>query len=245
MTDDPYMDFAERYDWMKLNNPDRDEFFRNLFEKNKIKFVLDCACGTGHELILFSSFGCDVQGSDLSDSMLEQARKNLSKANFQIPLKKIDFRYLDKYFESQFDAVVCLTSAINEPLTDTNALKALSSMRSVLRGGGILVFDQGQTDATMQNPPKFDLIINERDYSRLFVMDYFDNQTEIHAFDFVHTETERDLHYNLFRIRTRLQDGWHEILNQVGFKKIEYFGDWLFTPYDKEQSKRLIVVAHK
>jgi hypothetical protein len=36
MTDDPYKDFAERYDWMKFKNPDRDEFFRNLFEKHEI-----------------------------------------------------------------------------------------------------------------------------------------------------------------------------------------------------------------
>ena len=123
MRDDPYKDFAERYDWMKLKNLDRDEFFRSLFKKHGVKNVLDCACGTGHELILFNSFGCAVQGSDLSDSMLEKAQKNLSEANLKIPLKKIDFRYLDEHYESQFDAVVCLTSAIAEPLTDTDTRK--------------------------------------------------------------------------------------------------------------------------
>jgi glycine/sarcosine N-methyltransferase len=100
MPEDPYKDFAERYDLMKLKNPDRDEFFRNLFEKHNVKTVLDCACGTGHELILFHSFGCHVQGSDFSDSMLEQARKNLSESNLEIPLKRIDFCYLDKHFKS-------------------------------------------------------------------------------------------------------------------------------------------------
>jgi ubiquinone/menaquinone biosynthesis C-methylase UbiE len=88
MTDDPYKDFAERYDLMKLKKPDRDEFFRNLFAKHNVKTVLDCACGTGHELILFHSFDCDVQGSDRSESMLKQARKNLSDANLQIPLEQ-------------------------------------------------------------------------------------------------------------------------------------------------------------
>ena len=132
MTADPYMDFAERYDWMKLNNPDRDEFFQKLFEKHNVKNVLDCACGTGHELILFDSFGCEVQGSDVSDSMLEQARKNLSDANLEIPLKKIDFRH------------------------------------------------------------------------------------------------------NLFRMRIRLQDGWQRMLNQVGFKEIEYCAKY-DTYYDTDQ----------
>jgi hypothetical protein len=35
------------------------------------------------------------------------------------------------------------------------------------------------------------------------------------------------------------------MLNQVGFRKIEYFGDWKFTPYDKDTSMRLIAVAEK
>jgi hypothetical protein len=82
----------------------------------------------------------------------------------------LDHHFIDD--TSQFDAVVCLTSAITEPLTDADALKTLSSMRGVLKDGGILVFDQGQTDAKMKNPSKFDLKLNERDYSRLFVMDY-------------------------------------------------------------------------
>jgi len=118
-------------------------------------------------------------------------------------------------------------------------------MRSVLKGGGILVFDQGQTDSKMKNPSKFDLILNERDYSRLFVMDYLEKQMEVHVFDFIHTETEKDFRHNLFRMRIRLQDGWYQMLNQVGFKKIEYFGDWKFTPYDKDDSMRLIAVAKK
>jgi glycine/sarcosine N-methyltransferase len=245
MIQDPYSDFARRYDWMKFKNPDRDEFFRSLFEKHNVKTILDCACGTGHELILFHSFGCDVQGSDISKSMLEQAQKNLSEAELQIPLKRIDFRYLDNHFRSEFDAVVCLTSAITEPLTESEALAALSSMRGVLKDGGILVFDQGQTDARMKNPSKFDLILNERDYSRIFVMDYSDKEMEVHVFDFVHTENERAFHHNLFRMRIRLKDEWQRLLNQVGFKKTEFFGDWKFTPYDKNTSMRLVAVAEK
>jgi hypothetical protein len=35
MLNDPYIGFAERYDWMKGQNPDRDLFFRKLFESHK------------------------------------------------------------------------------------------------------------------------------------------------------------------------------------------------------------------
>ena len=88
MKADPYKDFAEHYDWMKLDNPARDQFFKVLFEKHNVNNVLDCACGTGHELILFSSFGFEVQGSDISDSMLEQA-KNICVTMHKIGLETI------------------------------------------------------------------------------------------------------------------------------------------------------------
>ena len=68
---------------------------------------------------------------------------------------------------------------------------------------------------------------------------------EVHVFDFVHTESEKGFYHNLFRLRIRLQDEWHRMLNQVGFNKIEFFGDWKYTPYEKDTSMRLIAVAKK
>jgi len=137
MTKDPYQDFAERYDKMKFQNPAREKFFKSLFVKYNITTVLDCACGTGQDLILFHSFGFGVHGSDLSGAMLAQARKNITEAKLSIPLEKVDFRSLDQHFKSQFDAVVCLSNSINEPLNDSDTHKALLSMKVVLREKGI------------------------------------------------------------------------------------------------------------
>jgi ubiquinone/menaquinone biosynthesis C-methylase UbiE len=128
MEDDPYTGFAKRYDWMKGQSPDRDLFFRKLFENHKVSKVLDCACGTGHDLILFHSIGCNVYGSDVSGAMLSQAHKNIAEAKVDIPVKKVDYRDLKKHYDSIFDAVVCLSNSINEPLGDAETLRALCSM---------------------------------------------------------------------------------------------------------------------
>ena len=51
MTEDPYADFAERYDLFhetfEEQNPVRVEFFRKVFAENGVRSILDCACGTG------------------------------------------------------------------------------------------------------------------------------------------------------------------------------------------------------
>ena len=245
MEDDPYIGFAKRYDWMKAQNPDRNLFFCKLFESHKVSEVLDCACGTGHDLILFHSFGCNVHGSDVSDAMLSQAHKNIAEANIDIPVKKVDCRDLEKHYDCKFDAVVCLSNAINEPIGDTETLRALCSMKAVLRTGGILVFDQGQSDASMKNPPKFSPVVNNRDHSRLFVMDYANDVMKVDIFDFTHTEDCYDFNHTNVQIQLRLKADWDRILDQAGFKNITYFGDWAFTRYDKEKSKRLITVSQK
>jgi ubiquinone/menaquinone biosynthesis C-methylase UbiE len=242
---DLYESLADRYDWMKMGDPVREEFFRRLFRKNGVYRALDCACGTGKDLIMINSFGCKIAGSDLSDAMLAQARKNLAGAGLKLNLRKVDFRELETCFAKPFDAVVCLSSAINEVLEDSEAIRALKSMKSVLRPGGILVFDQGVSDAMMKDPPAFDPIVNSRDFSRLFTMEYADDLMTVNIFDFVHTQERCDFRKTSLCLRIRLQDKWEQIIRKAGFRKIGFFGDWEFAPYDKTVSKRLIAVLQK
>jgi len=243
MSEDVYEGFAERYDWMNQENPIRREFFRKLFAKYGATKVLDCACGTGRDLLMFHAMDLQTFGSDLSDSMLAVARKKIAKAD--IALQKVDYCDLSESYDEEFDVVVCLSNSINEPLEDIETLRALRSMRSVLRSDGILVFDQGQTDASMRNPPRFVPILNNRDFTRLFTMDYSADIQTVNIFDFIHSEDIVDFSYSSVQIRIRLHDSWSEIVREAGFSEVTFFGDWDSTPYDKESSRRLIAVAMK
>jgi ubiquinone/menaquinone biosynthesis C-methylase UbiE len=245
MARDTYEGFAERYDWMVSEDPVRRRFFQRLFADHGVKKVLDCACGTGHDLIMLNSIGCEVFASDLSESMLAQARKNLSAAGIDVPLVRADFRHLPDYFDVQFDAVVCLTNSINEVLTDDETLEALHSMKSVLRDSGVLIFDQGQTDATIKNPPKFDAVVNNRDWTRFFVLEYLEDVMTVNIFDFIHTEATSDFKHSKVHVRIRLQDSWIRILKDAGFSSIKFLENWDFIPYNKATSQRLIAVATK
>lgn len=245
MPPDPYKDLAGRYDLMRVSNPAREAFFRDLFARHNLNSVLDCACGTGHDLLLFHSLGCEVHGSDLSDSMLAQARKRIAESNLEIPILKSDFRNLPEHFKQRFDAVACLTNSINEVLEEDECIRALRSMRAVLRDGGVLVFDQGQSDASMKDPPRFVPIVNDRDFTRVFVIDYSGEQMEVNILDFIHSEMETDFKHVRVRIAIRLQDDWARLLGAAGFTEAEYYGRWDTEPYSKSASRRLIIVAQK
>lgn len=243
MSQDTYEGFAERYDWMERQDPAREQFFRRLFAKHRVRRVLDCACGTGHDLVMLHHLGCEVFGSDLSESMLAQARQTLLVAGLDVPLVRADFRDLRGAFDLEFDAVVCLTNSINEVLVDAETLQAVRSIRSVLHAGGVLIFDQGQTDATMNDPPRFDLVANTRDWTRFFVLEYSGDVMTVHIFDFIHTEEMSDFKHSKVYVRIRLEDSWTHLLREAGFASVKFFEDWNCTPYNKATSRRLIGVA--
>ncbi|MBU0595495.1 class I SAM-dependent methyltransferase [Candidatus Bipolaricaulota bacterium] len=272
MPSDTYEKLAARYDRMLSENPAREAFFRDLFTKHGVKRVLDCACGTGRDLIAFAKMGFEVEGSDLSEAMLARTRLNLARAGLNVPVGRADFRELDEHFEPQFDAVVCLRNSINELLDDSEVVKALRAMRTVLRPGGIVVIDQGQTDASMREPPLCDVVVNEPDFTRVLVMEYNADIMTVHIVDRVHTEgkpalltnmscqigatrrnspqcefpaTSKELdegEFPVVRLKIRLREDWQRLFEEAGFSGVEFTGNWDGGAYD-DRAKRLIVLA--
>lgn len=112
-TVDSYEGFADRYDLFPPD-PAARAFYQRLFSEHRVRKVLDCACGTGRDLITFRSLGCDVVGSDRSPTMLAQARSNLARAGIETPLQQIDYRDLPDHFDQEFHAVTCLGGSLLE-----------------------------------------------------------------------------------------------------------------------------------
>jgi glycine/sarcosine N-methyltransferase len=248
MTTDPYQDFAERYDLsfgqFGEGEPQGIEFFRNLFSRNGVRTVLDCACGTGRHLPLFHSLGREVVGSDISEGMLTQARKNLAEHNLNLSLRQVDFRGLPNHFERQFDAVVCL-AAIGFMPDEAECLKALKSMFAVLREGGLLVLTAMPTDRQWKERPRYQLVANTRDFTRLFVVDYEERTARYNILDVFHSEARNELEEWSAELRVFLQDEQERLLRASGFRSLEFYGSFDFAPYDKETSNRLISIAYK
>ena len=239
---DSYAEIAERYGRMLQDDPDRKMFFERIFECFHVKNILDCACGTGNDLILFRSMGYNVIGSDLSEAMLKVSQRLVHSHKADIVLRKGDFQNLQAVHSETFDVVVCLSNSINEGEVD--AVRALESMKQVLGPNGIIILDQGQTDLTMQDPPSYVPIMNDQSLSRLFTMTYEQNIMTVNIFDFIHEakESKYEFKHSQFKIRIRLYTEWTEILEKANLEA-EFYGNWEGEKYDPGRSKRLIIVA--
>ncbi len=107
----------------------------NLFHPEKETRVLDAGCGTGNFSIKLAHMGCRVTGVDISEKMLDTARKKAQHESLDICFKNMnlyDLRFKDESFDGIF------SMAALEFLR--NPGKALEEMyRVTVRGGKVLV----------------------------------------------------------------------------------------------------------
>jgi len=247
---DPYEGFAERYDLLFGEFGRHDaavvEFYRKLFADAGVRSVLDCSCGTGRDLHLFHTLGCEVVGSDVSESMLAQARKNLAGCGLDVALHRIDYRELPQHLDRTFDAVVCLATSIAEMPDEPEVLRGFNSMRQALRDGGILVLTQGTTDKQWNDKPRFIPAVISPEFSRVFVIDYSERGARYNVLDICHGEQGRDFKvWSIDYGQILLRDDQERLLTAAGFRTVDFYGSYHFEPYDKEASDRLIAVARK
>ena len=249
MDRDPYLDFASRYDAFSEGTAEaaalRERFFKGLFERHGVQRLLDCACGTGADLLLFRSLGLDVVGSDVSDAMLTLAKEKLEAAGAVTSLVRTDFRELSEHVDGPFDAVVCLSTSLPHLHEDAEILKALSSMRDVLQAGGILVLDQGMTDRQWAEKPRFIPAVNTADLCRLIAIDYEAETFTVHVIDFADAGVERAFYHDTFVYRRLLRDDYDRLLRAAGFRDVAFYGGFGLELYSKTGSRRLIVVAER
>lgn len=245
---DPYDGMADRYDLsfgpFGKQDAQMDEFFGQLFTSHSVHTVLDCACGTGRHLPMFRGLGCEVWGSDISEAMLRQAGENLSGQGLEIPLTKADFRELPSCFDRQFDAIVCL-GAIGFVPGKVEFTKAFESMAGVLRQDGILVLTALPTDRQWKEKERFILMGNRSDFSRLFAIDYFADRARFNILDIFHGNEASGLKVWSADIYPLLRDEQEALLKATGFRVIDFYGAFDYSPYDKETSRSLITVAYK
>ncbi len=71
--------------------------------------ILDVGCGTGNFSIKLAGRGCSVTGVDISNEMLNIARKKASGMNFDIEFINVDLNNLP-FEDDTFDAVISMTA---------------------------------------------------------------------------------------------------------------------------------------
>lgn len=105
-----------------------------------VRTVLDLGCGTGAHAVRLAQRGLEVVGVDLSDGMLEAARRRAEEAgSSSVSFVRGDIRSVR--LDRQFDAVICMFAVLGYQTTDEDVKKAIGTVRTHLAPAGPFVFD--------------------------------------------------------------------------------------------------------
>ncbi|MFW9807931.1 MAG: class I SAM-dependent methyltransferase [Candidatus Thorarchaeota archaeon] len=224
------------------------EFCMEALGLKKGDEILDIACGAGDQSVEFAKRGLKVTAFDIAPILIEAGKDQAKSNNVSVNFHTGDMRKMK--FDSQFDAAVLLSHSFGFFNHDENKSVLKGAHHSLKKGGHFLI--------DLMNPynlPKFQRTWTPLEGGYLL--------NEPHVLDapagvltgrpaiFIDTENDRivlmdqdALSNNDIRMYTALEI--REMLEEVGFKKIELYGHAKLPrlPY-AANSERMIVIAKR
>jgi len=224
-------------------------FLRDTLDRHGARNILDAACGTGWHAIALAQKGYRTAGCDASPVMIEQARANASKARVPVRFEVADFARMGVFSEI-FDAVLCLGNSLPHLLSREALVDALEHMQGRLRSGGLLILHNLNYDLRVKKQPRFFSANGSGDALVWRFADYGPEYITFHTalFERKGAEAEGELpswsvQVNSTLQRPLLERDLDEALARTGFESIQHFGGLDGSPFDRERSGDLVVVA--
>lgn len=227
----------ELIDWDARADSEGDFFIRQLKTRGA-KRVLDVATGTGYHTVQLLKAGFEVVSVDGSPEMLAKAFQNGRNHGFILRTNCADWRWLCRDVHAKFDAVVCLGNSFTHLFNERDRRKALAEFYSVLKHDGILILDQRNYDAIL-----------DEDFSNKHIYYYcgedvsaepehVDDGLARFRYSFPDGST---YHLNMCPIR---KDYVRNLMKEVGFTNVNTYGDFKET-YHASEPDFFVHIAEK
>lgn len=237
----PYEKFAEVYDSIMPDKFYKDyyNFIVKILKKLKFKpeSILEVACGTGKLMELFHKKGYQIEGLDLSEGMLNIAKKKGLKV-YQGNM--INFRLNKKY-----DLILNIFDSLNYIQKLTDLQKCFVTTNRHLNKNGLFIFDMNSDFKINKVIPKFKTEYYKIGNTELIWLNSHKQNkwvSEMIMFCKTNKKYERfyekhiEKAYKLIKIKN--------LLKKANFELINIYSDFNFSKV-KKNSKRWFFVAKK
>ncbi len=240
-TDEYTKTFVEKWDelidWERRAESEGDFFIRQLKELGARK-VLDVATGTGFHSVRLLKAGFDVVSADGAPAMLAQAFENAKQHGFIMRTVCADWRFLNRDVHGEYDAIVCLGNSFTHLFNEHDRRKSLAEYYAMLKHDGVLILDQRNYDSILDHgfSTKHKYYYCGEDV--VAEPEHIDEGLTRFRYSF----PDDSVYYtNMFPLR---KDYLRRLMKEVGFQKIDSYGDFKET-YREEEPDFFVHVATK
>jgi len=225
-------------DWKKRAESEG-SFFIDQLKARGVRKVLDVATGTGFHSVRLLEEGFETVSADGSPEMLAKAFANgLAYGGHILRVVNADWRWLNRDVHGEYDAIVCLGNSFTHLFAERDRRKALAEFYAMLKHDGVLILDQRNYDAIL-----------DAGFSSKHKYYYAGENVSaepVHVDEglarFRYTFPDGSEYYlNMYPLR---KDYTRRLMREVGFQRIETFGDFQET-YSKHEPDFFIHVAEK
>lgn len=195
-------------------------FYEDLLRNAGCERVLDAATGTGYHAVQLRKAGFDVVAADGAANMVAKTDENARNLGIDLPVQQADWRTLSSDVSGRFDAILCLGNAYTHLFSESERIAVLEQFRDTLNPGGIVVIDQRNYDAILDEG----FSTKHRYY---YTGEGVDARPESITDEYVRFRYEFPdgavHHLTLFPLR---QAHLEKLLKEVGFERIRKYGDF-------------------
>lgn len=243
-----FSEFAEVYDRFMhyIDYPGWVRYILEIIELFEIRGrrLLDIACGTGTCALLFAREGFEVTGIDISQQMLEQARKKIQNSGYRISLFQQDMREFK--IDKRVDIATCLYDSLNYLLQTEDLQRTFVSVHRALEENGAFIFDMN-TEYALKVVWGTNVWHRKEGGIASVWKSEFDLKTGIGTLYLTWRTEEngmRKKHHELHQERAYSAQEIRRLLEKAGFRRVEIYAHLTFQP-PVEVTPRIMVVAVK
>ncbi|GAA4976669.1 class I SAM-dependent methyltransferase [Pseudonocardia tropica] len=219
----------ELIDW-RARYASEGRFFVDQLRTRGVTSVLDVATGTGFHSVRLLEEGFEtVVSADGSAEMLAKAFDNGMKfGGHVLRVVQADWRWLNRDVHGEYDAIICLGNSFTHLFSERDRRKALAEFYAMLSHDGVLILDQRNYDAILDNG----FTSTHRYYycgdDVVAEPEYVDDGLARFRYRF---PDGSQYHLNMFPLR---KDYTRRLMHEVGFQRVDTYGDFQSTYADDE-----------
>jgi len=218
------------------------KILENLIAPGK-KFAADLGCGTGTDSIALAKLGMKVSAFDPSLEMVNRVRKNANIAGEMVSNYNHSISDIPSNFNSKFDLVISFGNTFANINSEDLSL-SLKRCFDLLRKGGSLFIQVLNYHKILTERER---IVNVTGTGVNLFVRFYDFKKDNIVFNLLKVNKSKYSDYSLIstKVFPHLSDDFEKSLAGMNFGTIEFYGDIKLNPFDKENSKDLVVKAVK